>query len=125
MRISDWSSDVCSSDLLRENPRLDLIPPLFRSAAERKSHRRIPPAKVPVKTVFPRIQRLPPYVFNIVGDLKKAARARGDDVIDFSMGNPDPPTPKHILAKLVEPSVRGPAPERGRAPCRARVCQYV
>jgi alanine-synthesizing transaminase len=60
-----------------------------------------------VKTVFPRIQRLPPYVFNIVGDLKKAARARGDDVIDFSMGNPDQPTPKHILDKLVEASVRG------------------
>lgn len=60
-----------------------------------------------MKTVFPRIQRLPPYVFNIVGDLKKAARARGDDVIDFSMGNPDQPTPKHILDKLVEASVRG------------------
>src|SRR3546814_19005890 len=81
MRISDWSSDVCSSDLLRENPRLDLIPPLFRSAAERKSHRRIPPAKVPVKTVFPRIQRLPPYVFNIVGDLKTTARADRKGVV--------------------------------------------
>ena len=60
-----------------------------------------------MKAVFPRIERLPPYVFNIVGDLKKAARARGDDVIDFSMGNPDQPTPKHILDKLVEASVRG------------------
>jgi alanine-synthesizing transaminase len=60
-----------------------------------------------VNTAFPRIERLPPYVFNIVGDLKKAARARGDDVIDFSMGNPDQPTPKHILDKLVEASVRG------------------
>src|SRR3546814_15277076 len=100
MRISDWSSDVCSSDLLRENPRLDLIPPLFRSAAERKSHRRIPPAKVPVKTVFPRIQRLPPYVFNLVGDLNKAVRAHGDVFIDFSM-------------------------ESGRASCMERVCQYV
>jgi alanine-synthesizing transaminase len=60
-----------------------------------------------VNTVFPRIQRLPPYVFNIVGDLKKAARARGDDVIDFSMGNPDQPTPRHIVDKLVEAAVRG------------------
>jgi len=60
-----------------------------------------------VKTNFPRIQRLPPYVFNIVGEMKKAARARGDDVIDFSMGNPDQPTPKHIVDKLVEASVRG------------------
>jgi len=60
-----------------------------------------------VNTNFPRIQRLPPYVFNIVGELKKAARARGDDVIDFSMGNPDQPTPKHIVDKLVEATVRG------------------
>ncbi len=60
-----------------------------------------------MNTNFPRIQRLPPYVFNIVGDLKKAARARGDDVIDFSMGNPDQPTPKHIVDKLVECAVRG------------------
>ncbi len=60
-----------------------------------------------MNTNFPRIQRLPPYVFNIVADMKKAARARGDDVIDFSMGNPDQPTPKHIVDKLVEASVRG------------------
>src|ERR1700728_868914 len=56
----------------------------------------------PVNSVFPRIQRLPPYVFNIVGDMKKAARARGEDIIDFGMGNPDQPTPKHIVDKLVE-----------------------
>ncbi|MGQ3056284.1 MAG: alanine transaminase [Nevskia sp.] len=60
-----------------------------------------------MNTVFPRIERLPPYVFNIVGEMKKAARARGEDVIDFSMGNPDQPTPKHIVDKLVEASVRG------------------
>lgn len=60
-----------------------------------------------MNTNFPRIQRLPPYVFNIVGEMKKAARARGDDVIDFSMGNPDQPTPKHIVDKLVEATVRG------------------
>jgi alanine-synthesizing transaminase len=54
------------------------------------------------KAVFPRIQRLPPYVFNIVGELKKAARARGEDIIDFGMGNPDQPTPRHIVDKMVE-----------------------
>lgn len=56
---------------------------------------------------FQRIQRLPPYVFNIIGDLKKAARARGEDVIDFGMGNPDQPTPPHIVAKLTEAVQRG------------------
>jgi len=59
-----------------------------------------------VKTAFPRIQRLPPYVFNVVADLKRAARARGQDVIDFSMGNPDQPTPQHIVDKLVEAASR-------------------
>ncbi len=59
-----------------------------------------------VKEDFPRIKRLPPYVFNIVGDLKKAARARGEDIIDFGMGNPDQPTPKHIVDKLVEVAQR-------------------
>lgn len=51
---------------------------------------------------FYRIQRLPPYVFNIVGELKKKARARGEDIIDFSMGNPDQPTPQHIVDKLTQ-----------------------
>ena len=56
---------------------------------------------------FQRIRRLPPYVFNIVGELKKAARARGEDIIDFGMGNPDQPTPPHIVAKLTEAVQRG------------------
>ncbi|MEY3669220.1 MAG: alanine transaminase [Burkholderiaceae bacterium] len=51
---------------------------------------------------FPRIQRLPPYVFNITAELKMAARRRGEDIIDMSMGNPDGPTPDHIVEKLVE-----------------------
>jgi len=55
---------------------------------------------------FSRIKRLPPYVFNITNELKMAARRRGDDVIDLSMGNPDGPTPKHIVDKLVEASQR-------------------
>ena len=55
---------------------------------------------------FPRIKRLPPYVFNIVGGLKAAARAKGEDIIDFGMGNPDQPTPQHIVDKLVEVAQR-------------------
>ncbi len=55
---------------------------------------------------FRRIQRLPPYVFAIVNELKAAARARGEDVVDFGMGNPDQPTPQHIVDKLVEAAGR-------------------
>jgi alanine-synthesizing transaminase len=55
---------------------------------------------------FPRIKRLPPYVFNIVNELKAAARARGEDIIDFGMGNPDRPTPAHIVDKLTEAAQR-------------------
>ncbi len=55
---------------------------------------------------FPRIKRLPPYVFNIVNDLKAEARARGEDIIDFGLGNPDQPTPDHIVEKLVETARR-------------------
>src|SRR5499427_6808696 len=51
---------------------------------------------------FPRIRRLPPYVFNITAELKMAARRRGEDIIDMSMGNPDGATPKHIVEKLIE-----------------------
>jgi len=56
---------------------------------------------------FPRIKRLPPYVFNIVNELKAKARARGEDIIDFGMGNPDQPTPQHIVDKMVEATLRG------------------
>ena len=55
---------------------------------------------------FPRIKRLPPYVFNITNELKMNARRRGEDVIDLSMGNPDGPTPQHIVDKLVEAAQR-------------------
>src|SRR5690606_12990749 len=60
-----------------------------------------------VEADFPRIKRLPPYVFNIVGELKAKARARGEDIIDFGMGNPDQPTPQHIVDKLLEAAKRG------------------
>ena len=55
---------------------------------------------------FQRINRLPPYVFNIVNELKAQARTRGEDIVDFGMGNPDQPTPQHIIDKLVEASQR-------------------
>lgn len=55
---------------------------------------------------FSRIQRLPPYVFNITAELKMAARRRGEDIIDMSMGNPDGDTPAHIVDKLVEATKR-------------------
>jgi alanine-synthesizing transaminase len=55
---------------------------------------------------FRRIKRLPPYVFAIVNELKMAARARGEDIIDFGMGNPDQPTPQHIVDKLTEAANR-------------------
>jgi alanine-synthesizing transaminase len=55
---------------------------------------------VPPVHRFNRIDRLPPYVFNITAELKMAARRRGEDIIDFSMGNPDGPTPPHIVEKL-------------------------
>ena len=51
---------------------------------------------------FSRIQRLPPYVFNITGEMKVNARRRGEDIIDFGMGNPDGATPKHIVDKMIE-----------------------
>jgi len=51
---------------------------------------------------FPRLQRLPQYVFSITSELKSAARKRGEDIIDFGMGNPDGATPAHIVAKMIE-----------------------
>ena len=57
---------------------------------------------------FPRIKRLPPYVFNAIGELCLKARRAGEDVIDFGMGNPDEATPPHIVAKLVEAATKAP-----------------
>jgi alanine-synthesizing transaminase len=51
---------------------------------------------------FHRIKRLPPYVFNEVNEMKARARAAGEDIIDFGMGNPDQPTPRHIVDKMIE-----------------------
>jgi alanine-synthesizing transaminase len=60
---------------------------------------------------FHRIKRLPPYVFAEVNGLKAAARGRGEDIIDFGMGNPDTPTPRHIVDKMVE-AVQDPRTHR-------------
>jgi alanine-synthesizing transaminase len=74
---------------------------------------------------FYRIKRLPPYVFSEVNALKAQARAAGRDVIDLGMGNPDAPTPPHIVAKLVEavqnPKTHGYSVSRG-IPGLRRAC---
>jgi alanine-synthesizing transaminase len=64
-----------------------------------------------MQTDFYRIKRLPPYVIEEVNVLKAKARAAGEDIIDFSMGNPDMPTPKHIVDKLIE-TARDPRSNR-------------
>jgi alanine-synthesizing transaminase len=77
---------------------------------------------------FPRIKRLPPYVFNIVNDLKAKARARGEDIIDFGMGNPDQPAPDHIVDKLVEAAQRSDthrySVSRGIPRLRKSICDW-
>ncbi|MBL8437565.1 MAG: alanine transaminase [Zoogloeaceae bacterium] len=77
---------------------------------------------------FPRIKRLPPYVFNITSELKMAARRRGEDIIDMSMGNPDGPTPPHIVAKLVEaaqrPDTHGYSVSKGIPRLRRAICAW-
>jgi alanine-synthesizing transaminase len=77
---------------------------------------------------FSRIKRLPPYVFNITNELKMAARRRGEDVIDLSMGNPDGPTPKHIVDKLVEAAQRqdthGYSVSKGIPRLRKAICEW-
>lgn len=66
-----------------------------------------PTSSLLLPTDFSRIKRLPPYVFAITTELKMAARRAGADIIDFGMGNPDGPTPPHIVQKLVETVQRG------------------
>ena len=77
---------------------------------------------------FARINRLPPYVFSIVNELKMDARHKGEDIIDFGMGNPDQPTPKHIVDKLVEAAQRdnthGYSISRGIPRLRRAICNW-
>ena len=77
---------------------------------------------------FNRIKRLPPYVFAIVNQLKMEARRKGDDIIDLGMGNPDLPTPKHIVDKLTE-AVQNPKNHRysaskGITQLRLAICEW-
>ncbi|WMS89192.1 alanine transaminase [Pleionea litopenaei] len=77
---------------------------------------------------FSRIKRLPPYVFNVIGELKQAARARGEDIIDLSMGNPDQPTPQHIVDKMVEaaqdPRTHRYSQSKGIPRLRQAICHW-
>src|SRR5260221_4375870 len=78
--------------------------------------------------VFPRTARLPPYVFNITNELKMGARRRGEDISDLSMGNPDGPTPRHIVDKLVEAAQRqdthGYSVSKGVPRLRRAICDW-
>src|SRR6266481_205570 len=86
------------------------------------------PCRVAMPEEFYRIKRLPPYVFSEVNSLKASARAAGRDVIDLGMGNPDGPTPPHIVAKLVEavqnPRTHGYSVSRGITGLRRACAAY-
>jgi alanine-synthesizing transaminase len=77
---------------------------------------------------FSRIQRLPAYVFNITGEMKMAARRRGEDIIDFGMGNPDGATPRHIVDKMIEAALKPPthrySVSRGLPRLRKSICMW-
>jgi alanine-synthesizing transaminase len=77
---------------------------------------------------FHRIRRLPPYVFEEVNRLKAGLRAQGVDIIDFGMGNPDMPTPRHIVDKLVEtvkrPKTHGYSASKGIPGLRRAMAGY-
>jgi alanine-synthesizing transaminase len=77
---------------------------------------------------FPRVKRLPPYVFNAIGELCLKARREGEDIIDFGMGNPDDPTPPHIVEKLIEAASKGSnhrySVSRGVFKLRLAICDW-
>jgi len=77
---------------------------------------------------FSRINRLPPYVFNITAELKMAARRRGEDIIDMSMGNPDGATPAHIVDKLIDtvkrPDTHGYSASKGIPRLRRAIAHW-
>jgi alanine-synthesizing transaminase len=77
---------------------------------------------------FARIKRLPPYVFSVVTALKQEARKRGEDIIDLGMGNPDMPTPEHIINKLVEaaqnPKNHRYSASKGITQLRMAICEW-
>ena len=77
---------------------------------------------------FPRMQRLPPYVFAQVNELKMQLRRRGDDIVDLGMGNPDIPTPEHIVKKMTEAAQKGVnhrySASRGLPNLRRAICAW-
>ena len=79
-------------------------------------------------TNFPRVNQLPPYVFDEIGTLKAAARKAGEDIIDFGMGNPDQPTPNNIVEKLREsvlkPSTHRYSQSKGIPRLRKSICDW-
>ena len=82
----------------------------------------------PALEEFRRLTRLPKYVFNITGELKASARKRGEDIIDFGMGNPDGATPRHIVDKLIESAQKTPTHRyslsRGLPRLRKAICDW-
>jgi alanine-synthesizing transaminase len=82
----------------------------------------------PTPRSFARIDRLPPYVFNVTAELKLAARRRGEDIIDMSMGNPDGATPPHIVSKLVDtvqrPDTHGYSASKGIPRLRRAISRW-
>lgn len=77
---------------------------------------------------FARINRLPPYVFNIVNELKARARLQGHDIIDFGMGNPDIAPPAHVVGKLIDvvqrPDTHRYSMSRGIPRLRRAICNW-
>ena len=77
---------------------------------------------------FDRIRRLPPYVFSEVNRIKAELRSKGEDIIDFGMGNPDMPTPTHIIEKLketvIKPGTGRYSVSRGIPGLRKAQCKY-
>ncbi len=86
------------------------------------------PTTAGISNKFSRLERLPPYAFTIIGDLKTQLRQAGADVIDLGMGNPDQPTPKHIVDKLTEvaqrPHVHRYSTSKGIPRLRKAICDW-
>jgi alanine-synthesizing transaminase len=77
---------------------------------------------------FPRIKRLPPYVFSVINEIKSELRRKGEDIVDFGMGNPDIPPPQHVIEKLCEVAkkkhVHGYSSSRGIPRLRKAIANF-
>lgn len=82
----------------------------------------------PMDWAFPRIKRLPQYVFSLVNELKYKLRREGEDIVDLGMGNPNMPPAKHIIDKLCEvaqkPNVHGYSASKGIPRLRKAICNF-